>query len=322
MKEFKGKVAVVTGAASGIGREIAYYCAKEDMKIVLADVEEEALAALEKDMLTDGVNALTMRVDVSKPDEVENLATKSYDHYGATHLLFNNAGVAGHGLIWEATLSDWEWILGVNLWGVIHGIRSFVPRMIEQDTEGYIVNTASVSGILAPPFQGAYNVSKHGVVALSETLNHELTMRQTKRKVSVLCPAYVNTGVIDSDRNRPEDLKNDPAEIKEHPEYDTYIESVIQQIKTALDPNRVAELVFDAIRDEKFYIHTHDELKKFIRGRMEDILSETRSRPPLRIQTMTLIWRIAHAFQVSEFVFVTASETPVIGNSFYIRRAS
>jgi NAD(P)-dependent dehydrogenase (short-subunit alcohol dehydrogenase family) len=284
MKEFKGKVAVVTGAASGIGREIAYYCAKEDMKIVLADVEEEALAALEKDMLTDGVNALTMRVDVSKPDEVENLATKSYDHYGATHLLFNNAGVAGHGLIWEATLSDWEWILGVNLWGVIHGIRSFVPRMIEQDTEGYIVNTASVSGILAPPFQGAYNVSKHGVVALSETLNHELTMRQTKLKVSVLCPAYVNTGVIDSDRNRPEDLKNDPAEIKEHPEYDTYIESVIQQIKTALDPNRVAELVFDAIRDEKFYIHTHDELKKFIRGRMEDILSETRSRPPLRIQ--------------------------------------
>jgi NAD(P)-dependent dehydrogenase (short-subunit alcohol dehydrogenase family) len=284
MKEFKGKVAVVTGAASGIGREIAYYCAKEDMKIVLADVEEEALASVEKDMVTDGVNALAMRVDVSKPDEVENLAKKSYDHFGATHLLFNNAGVGAHGLIWEATLSDWQWILGVNLWGVIHGIRFFVPRMIEQDTEGYIVNTASVAGLLTPPLQGAYNVSKHGVVALSETLNHELTMRQTKLKVSVLCPGFVNTEVLYCDRNRPEDLKNDPAEIKAHPEYDAYIKNYVQQIKTGLNPNRVAELVFNAIRDEKFYIHTHDELKKFMQGRMEDILSETKSRTPLRIQ--------------------------------------
>jgi NAD(P)-dependent dehydrogenase (short-subunit alcohol dehydrogenase family) len=285
MNEFKGKVSVVTGAASGIGREIAYYCAREEMKIVLADVEENALAAVEKDMITDGVNVLAMRVDVSKPDEVEHLATKSYDRFGATHLLFNNAGVGGrHSLIWEATLSDWQWTLGVNLWGVIHGIRSFVPRMIEQDVDGHIVNTASVSGLIAPPLQGAYNVSKHGVVSLSETLNHELTMRQTKLKVSVLCPAYVNTRISDCDRNRPEDLQNDPAEIKAHPEYDAYIENVIQQLKTALDPNRVAELVFDAIRDEKFYIHTHDELKKFIRGRMEDILSETRSRTPLRIQ--------------------------------------
>ena len=285
MNEFKGKVAVVTGAASGIGREIAYYCAREEMKIVLADVEENALAAVEKDMITDGVDVLAMRVDVSKPDEVEHLATKSYDRFGATHLLFNNAGVGGrHSLIWEATLSDWQWTLGVNLWGVIHGIRSFVPRMIEQDVDGHIVNTASVSGLIAPPLQGAYNVSKHGVVSLSETLNHELTMRQTKLKVSVLCPAYVNARISDCERNRPEDLQNDSAEIKAHPEYDAYIENVIQQLKTALDPNRVAELVFDAIRDEKFYIHTHDELKKFIRGRMEDILSETRSRTPLRIQ--------------------------------------
>jgi NAD(P)-dependent dehydrogenase (short-subunit alcohol dehydrogenase family) len=237
MNEFKGKVAVVTGAANGIGREIAYYCAKEGMKIVLADVEEEALAALEKDMVTGGVDVLAMRVDVSKPDEVDHLATKSYDHFGATHLLFNNAGVGGrHSLIWEATLSDWQWTLGVNLWGVIHGIRSFVPRMIEQDVDGHIVNTASVAGLLTPPLQGAYNVSKHGVVALSETLNHELTMRQTKLKVSVLCPAYVNTRILDCDRNRPENLQNDPAEIKAHPEYDAYIENVIQQLKTALDP--------------------------------------------------------------------------------------
>ena len=284
MKEFKDKVAVVTGAASGIGREIAYYCAKEGMKIVLSDVEETTLAAVEKDMVTDGADVLAMRVDVSKAEEVEKLATKSYEHFGATHLLFNNAGVAVGGLIWEATLSDWEWMLGVNLWGVIHGIRSFVPRMIEQDTDGYIVNTASVSGLLTPPLQGVYNVSKHGVVALSESLNHELTMRKTKLKVSVLCPGYVNTQVLDGERNRPEDLQNDPTEVKEHPEYDAYTESVEQQIKAGLDPKRVAELVFGAIREEKFYIHTHNELKKYIKGRMEDILSETRSRPPLRIQ--------------------------------------
>lgn len=284
MQEFMDKVAVVTGAASGIGRAISHYCAKEGMKVVLSDVEEKALAAVEKELVTAGADVLTMRVDVSKADEVEKLATKSYEHFGATHLLFNNAGVGAGGLIWEATLSDWEWMLGVNLWGVIHGIRSFVPRMIEQDTDGHIVNTASVSGLLTPPLQGVYNVSKHGVVALSESLNHELTMRKTKLNVSVLCPGYVNTLVLDGERNRPEDLQNDPAEMKEHPEYDAYTESVEQQIKAGLDPKRVAELVFGAIREEKFYIHTHNELKKFIRGRMEDILSETRSRPPLRIQ--------------------------------------
>ncbi|MGD8263838.1 MAG: SDR family NAD(P)-dependent oxidoreductase [Desulfobacterales bacterium] len=284
MKKFKGKIAVVTGAASGIGREIANYCAKEGMKVVLADVEETALAAVEKDMVTAGGGVLVMKVDVSNAEEVEKLATKSYEHFGTTHLLFNNAGVAVGGLIWETTLSDWEWMLGVNLWGVIHGIRSFVPRMIEQDTDGYIVNTASVSGLLTPPLQGGYNVSKHGVVALSETLNHELTMRKTKLKVSVLCPGYVNTRVLDCERNRPVDLQNDPTEMKEHPEYDAYTESVEQQIKSGLDPKRVAELVFGGIREDKFYIHTHNELKKFIRGRMEDILSETRSRPPLRIQ--------------------------------------
>jgi len=285
MQEFKDKVAVVTGAASGIGREIAHCCAKVGMKVVLADVEEEALAAAESDIVSVGADVLPVRVDVSKADEVENLARRSYKHFGATHLLFNNAGVAvAHGLIWEATLPDWHWVLGVNLWGVIHGIRSFVPRMIEQDTDGHIVNTASVSGLLTPPLQGVYNVSKHGVVALSETLNHELTMRQTKLKVSVLCPGYVNTRVLDCERNRPEDLQNDPTEIKEHPEYESYTESVEQQIKTGLNPKRAAELVFDAIREEKFYIHTHDELKKFIRGRMEDILFETRSRTPLRIQ--------------------------------------
>ena len=285
MKEFKDKVAVVTGAASGIGREIAYHCAKEGMKVVLSDVEEQALAAAEKDMADVGVDVLAMRVDVAKADEVEKLAMTTYDQFGATHLLFNNAGVGGTlGLIWEATLFDWKWVLGVNLWGVIHGIRSFVPRMIEQDADGHIVNTASVSGLITPPVQGVYNVSKHGIVALSETLSHELTMRKTKLKVSVLCPGYVNTRVLDCERNRPEDLQNDPTELKGHPEYDAYVESVEQQIRTGLDPKRVAELVFDAIREEKFYIHTHEQLKKFIRGRMDDILSETGPRTPVRLK--------------------------------------
>src|SRR2546423_9022177 len=174
MKDFQGKVAVVTGAASGIGRGLAEKCVREGMKVVLADVEEKVLNQASAELKALSGDVLAVRTDVSKAGDVEALAQQAFDTYGAVHLLFNNAGVGGGSTLWESTLADWEWVLGVNLWGVIHGIRTFVPRMLEQHTEGHIINTASVAGLISSP-GGIYNVTKHGVIALSETLYHELT---------------------------------------------------------------------------------------------------------------------------------------------------
>ena len=178
MKEFKGKVAVITGAASGIGRAIAERCAREGMKVVLADIEEEALSQAEEEMKAEGATVLAALTDVSKAGDVEALAQKTLDTFGAVHLLCNNAGVLpGRDFLWERTLNDWEWVLGVNLWGVIHGTRVFVPVMLEQGTECHIVNTASAAGLLSIPYLGIYNVTKHAVVALTETLHRELRLR-------------------------------------------------------------------------------------------------------------------------------------------------
>ena len=284
MEDFRNKVAVVTGAASGIGHAIAERCVREGMKVVLSDVEEEALDKARQEMEAAGADVLIQKTDVAKEDEVAALAASTFEHFGATHLLFNNAGVGVGGLIWDATLADWQWVLGVNLWGVIHGVRHFVPRMIEQDEEGHIVNTSSLAGLLTPPLQGVYNVCKHGVVALSETLHHELTMRETKLKVSVLCPGFVSTRIMDCERNRPEDLKNDPSEVKKHPEYEAYVEGYRQMLESGMEPGGVADLVFAAIREEKFYIHTHEEFKELIRNRTEDILQGTGPRVPRPIE--------------------------------------
>src|ERR1044071_1599934 len=208
MKEFAGKVAVVTGAASGIGRGLAEACARERMKVVLADVDESALAQAERDLKDAGAEALAVRTDVSKAGDVEALARRTLEAFGAAHLLFNNAGVGAGTTVWESTLEDWQWVLGVNLWGVIHGVRTFVPLMLKQADECHIVNTASMAGLVSGPALGVYKVTKHGVVSLSETLQCELALMKSKVGVSVLCPAGVKTRVMESERNRPEELRN------------------------------------------------------------------------------------------------------------------
>jgi len=274
MKEFQGKVAVITGAASGIGRALAEKSAQEGMKVVLADIEEQALMRISQELEAAGASVLSVQTDVSKAGDVEALAQKAFDIYGAVHLLFNNAGVGAGTIIWESTLADWEWTMGVNLWGVIYGIRAFVPRMLEQDTEGHIVNTASVAGLTSGPGLGIYKVTKQGVVTLSETLYHELALRGAKVKASVLCPGFVNTQIMDSFRNRPSRLQNDPAEEKMGPEGEALLQFMRQAMEAGMPPHQVADIVFQAIRDEKFYILTHPELKEAIRVRMEDILQE------------------------------------------------
>src|SRR4051794_26987241 len=267
MKNLSGKVAVITGGASGIGRAVAGRCAAAGMKVVLADIEQSALELAEKELSGDGADVIAVPTDVSKSESVDALAERALEAFGAVHVLHNNAGVAAGGPIWECTLADWQWVLGVNLWGVIHGVRTFVPIMLERGEEGHIVNTASAAGLTSPPFLGPYNVTKHGVVTLSETLARELAMQHSKIKVSVLCPGFVNTGIFTSNRNRPDELRN--------PEDDDSIASVLAAhvMEGALAPEIVADHVLDAVRHEQFYILTHPELMEAIKGRMDDIVT-------------------------------------------------
>ena len=271
MKEFKGKVAVVTGAASGIGRALAERCAEEGMKVVLADVEAPALGHIAKELSAAGTTLLAVPTDVSKASDVEALARKTLDAFGAVHLLFNNAGVTKFGPVWEATLADWEWVMGVNLWGVIHGIRTFVPLMLAQDTDGHVVNTASMAGLTAAANCGVYSVSKHGVLNLSESLYYDLKERNARIKASVLCPGVVNTRIVDAARNRPEERGKQPP-----PHKDSAAEFFLRRaIESGLSPRSVAGQVFDAIREEKFYILTHPDWKPLVQKRMESVLQES-----------------------------------------------
>ncbi len=274
MREFRDKVAVVTGAASGIGRAMAERFAAEGMKVVLADIEQGALAKTESEMKANGATVLAVSTDVSKAADVEALANKTIDAFGAVHILCNNAGVAVGGVSWERTLKDWQWVLGVNLWGVIHGIRVFVPIMLGQDTEGHIVNTASLAGLTSIPLHGVYQVTKHGVLTLSESLHHELTLSGAKVKVSVLCPGWVNTRIADSARNRPAELQNGLTEPTRRPEEQAFEMAARQLLAAGLPPEQVADDVLHAIREEKLYVLTHPEANDFIRTRVEDILVE------------------------------------------------
>jgi NAD(P)-dependent dehydrogenase (short-subunit alcohol dehydrogenase family) len=271
MKKFTGKVAVITGAASGIGLGIARRCMKEGMKVVLADVEEKALANAEAEMKAAGANVLAVLTDVSKAQDVEALAGRTLNAYGAVHLLFNNAGVTTGAAVWEYTLADWEWVIGVNLWGVIHGVRTFVPIMLEQDTESHIVNTASIAGIITYPASGAYEVTKHGIVALSETLSYELADYSDKIKVSVLCPAAVKTRIIDAERNRTVASRTEPKK-ELTPEVQMRRKALRQTLESGMSPNEVANHVFQAIKEEKFYILTHPKWNALVQMRMENIL--------------------------------------------------
>src|SRR3954452_58994 len=276
MKVFKDRLAVVTGGASGLGRAMGLRFAREGMKIVLADIEKDALNRTEKEFKDAGHGVLAVRTDVSKGRDVEALADAAFDTFGGVHVLCNNAGVAPGGTVWEQSEKDWEWTLGVNVWGVIHGIRVFVPRMLEQNVEGHVVNTASVAGLLSPPGMAMYCVSKHSVVALTECLHHDLIEFGAKIRASVLCPAFVPTGISDSERNRPADLRDDKAKSSVDLEREEQLRHAVKSGRISAD--QVADLVFQAIVTEQRHILPHRQIKLSIIMRVQDVLPEL---PPM-----------------------------------------
>lgn len=289
MKEFKGKVAVITGSASGMGRAVAERAAQEGMKVVLADVEQKALDKAESELKAAGAAVLAVRTDVSKPEDLQALAQKTLDTFGGVHLLHNNAGVGGGAAFWETSLADWKWIMGVNFWGPIYGVWAFLPIMLKQDTECHIVNTSSMGGLITSPFVGTpYGVSKFGVMALSETLSHELALMGAKIGVSVLCPGQVNTRIWDPERNRPAEMRNDPAweeKIQALPHVKALRKMAVEGSNTGMDPQHVADLVFEAIRENRFYIYTHPEFMVAAQMRAEELLHE---RQPTSMVTSLL----------------------------------
>ena len=273
MHQFQDKVAVITGGGRGIGRGLAVQCAKERMKVVLAGIGMESLSKTAAELRAMGTETLAVQTDVSKSEDLETLAHKTLDRFGAVHLLVNNAGVSGGSTIWSSTLADWEWILGVNVWGVIHGLRTFVPIMLEQDEPAHIVNVSSISGLITHAASGIYRAAKHAVVAISETLFFELAEKSEKVKVSVFCPAGVQTDFGTSSRNRPADLQNDPSYKPDILPGSAKTGGIIRKkVAGGQMPEQVAAFVFQAIRDERFYILSHPEENEAIRLRMEDIL--------------------------------------------------
>jgi NAD(P)-dependent dehydrogenase (short-subunit alcohol dehydrogenase family) len=277
MKDFKDRVAVITGAASGIGFGLAERCAKEGMKVVLAGINEDTLKKAEKEIKKSGVNTLVVKTDVSKAADVKALAEKTLDTFGEVHLLFNNAGVLVLSTTWGSTLADWQWVLGVNLWGVIHAIHFFVPLMIKQGTECHIINTASSAGLMVTAKGGNYAVSKHAVVALSETLYLEMEEGGHNIGVSVLCPWAVKSNMLESERNRPLALRNKPGEGLDmsDPEVQASMRFLKQLHEDGMPPQQVADITFNAIRERKFYILPNAGMfKPMIKARMEDILQE------------------------------------------------
>ncbi len=277
MKDFNDKVAVITGAASGFGREFARIGAELGMRLVLADVQRERLDEVLMELKQRGAQAIAMHVDVSKGEQVEALAAATMDAFGAVNLVFNNAGVAGvGGLVWENSVRDWEWMLGVNLWGVIHGVRVFTPLMLaaataSPDYRGHIVNTASMAGLINASPTAAYNVSKHAVVSLSESLYQDLDLTTTQIHCSVLCPYFVPTGINQWDLNRPADMVNDAPLTKSQRIARAMAEKAITSGKVSAE--QVARMTFDAIRGDSFYIFSHPHALGGVRQRMEAILA-------------------------------------------------
>jgi NAD(P)-dependent dehydrogenase (short-subunit alcohol dehydrogenase family) len=280
IENFKGKTAVLTGAGSGFGLECARIGAKLGMNLVLVDVQQDALDKAAAEMTAQGVHVLARKVDVSNAQAMEQLAADVKARFGAPHFVFNNAGVGAGGLVWENSVADWEWVLGVNLWGVVHGVRLFTPMMLEAAKadpayRGHIVNTASMAGLLTPPNMGIYNVSKHAVVSLTETLYQDLHLVSDQVSASVLCPYFVPTGISQSHRNRPADLAADKPTTSQLIGQAQSDKAVGSGKVSAAD---VAQKVFDAVAQGRFYIYSHPQALGNVQSRMEAIVMG--SNPP------------------------------------------
>ncbi len=277
MKELRDRVAVVTGAASGIGLALAQRFAAEGMKVVMADIEGPALAAAAEALRLRASAVLAAQIDVSRPDDVERLARETYDAFGAAHVLCNNAGVAVLGAVHEHSLADWQWVINVNLWGVIHGVRAFVPRMLAGGDAAHIVNTASVAGLTTAPFMSVYDVTKHGVVALSESMYREFLATGAPIGVSVVCPGLINTNIMRSSRNRPPDLADRG---KAGPAAQAAAQNLEDRLAGGYPPSEVAEQVVQGIREGRFYIvPAQPEVKAAVALRAQDII-ELRNPTP------------------------------------------
>lgn len=277
MHDLKDKTAVITGAASGIGLALAQRAAREGMRLMLADIDAAKLEEAAQSLPVAADALVTRRSDVSREEDIAALAEAAFARFGAVHLLCNNAGVGLTRLAWELSTADWEWILGVNLWSVVHAIRHFVPRLLAQADESHIVNTASVAGLLSTPAMAAYNVSKHGVVTLSETLYHELRALQAKVGVSVLCPAWVPTAIHTSERNRPERFGTAAPPSAASAAYHARMDQAVKSGRLTADD--MANAVFDAVAAERFYVIPHGRIKPAVRLRMEDILEDRNPTP-------------------------------------------
>ena len=280
IQDFKGKTAVLTGAGSGFGLECARIGAQLGMNLVLVDVQPDALDAAAAEMTAVGAPVLAKRVDVSSAEQMEALAADVVQRFGAPHFVFNNAGVGSGGLVWENSVKDWEWVLGVNLWGVIHGVRLFTPLMLaaakaDPAYQGHIVNTASMAGLLTPPNMGIYNVSKHAVVSLTETLYQDLKLVSDQISASVLCPYFVATGISQSHRNKPAGLA------EEKPTQSQLIGQAMTDKAVSsgkVTAAQVAEMVFHAMRHDQFYIYSHPKALGNAQSRFDAIVAG--SNPP------------------------------------------
>ena len=281
ISDFKGKTAVITGAGSGFGLAVARIGASLGMQLVLIDVQQDTLDTASTELQAAGAQTMAFRLDVSDAAQMEAMADSVKSRWGAPHLVFNNAGVGSGGLIWENTAKDWKWVLGVNVMGVVHGVRLFTPMMLEaaaQDAawQGHIVNTASMAGLLNPPNMGVYNVSKHAVVALSETLYQDLRLVTGQIGASVLCPYFVDTGISQSFRNRPADMEGKPTR-SQQVQHAMISKAVASGKVSAAE---VAQLVFDAVARNQFYIYSHPKAIGAVQTRLEDVLQARNPTDP------------------------------------------
>jgi NAD(P)-dependent dehydrogenase (short-subunit alcohol dehydrogenase family) len=282
----RGDTAVITGAASGFGLEASRAAARRGMNVVMADVQPDALELAAREVQSIGVAVLPFRIDIAKAAEVEALAAATMKRFGTPHFVFNNAGVGAGGLIWEHTLKDWEWVIGVNVMGVAHGVRVFTPLMLAEAArdpgyEGHIVNTASMAGLLNPPNMGVYNVSKHAVVSLSETLYQDLTLVTTQVHAHVLCPFFVATGIHQSHRNRPAEM----ADARTKPTRSQLIAQAMSEKAVTsgkVSAAQVAGFVFDAMTDQRFYIYSHPKALGTVQTRLEDIMQQRNPTDPFK----------------------------------------